>query len=112
MNIGEKLKKARLDKNLKLKDVAKATNLSMSYISDIENGNSTPPVDTLTNLCKALNLSIYSILSDSEDMVIMEKNINIELYELIKDFNEWDERDQNELLTYLRVKKTTRNKKE
>ncbi len=109
MNIGEKLKQARLDKKMKLKDVAKVTNLSISYISDIENNNSIPPVDTLTNLCSALDLSIYSILSEPEDMMLMEKNINVELYELIKDFNEWDKRDQKELLTYLKVKKTARS---
>lgn len=111
MNIGEKLKKARQEKNMKLRDVADATNLSISYISDIENGNSTPPVDTLTSLCRALDLSIYSVLAEPEDMRLMEKHISAELYELIRDFDEWDVRDQEELITYLRVKKTAREEK-
>jgi hypothetical protein len=42
----------------------------------------------------------------------MEKHISAELYELIRDFDEWDVRDQEELIAYLRVKKTARDKKE
>jgi len=108
MNIGEILRKARLKNKLRLKDVADRTNLSVSYISDIEHGKSTPPVDTLQSLCNALDVSIYSFFHEDEPMLMMEKNISEELYELIRDFEEWDVRDKEELLSYLRVKKTSR----
>ena len=60
MSIGEKLKAARKQKRLTLKEVASVTNLSISYISDIEHGKSLPPIDTLTSLCRALDISMYS----------------------------------------------------
>lgn len=111
MNIGEIVKKARLRKKLRLKDVAEATNLSISYISDIEHGRSTPPVDTLQSLCNVLDVSIYSFFTADENMVLMEKKTSEELYALIKDFEEWDDKDKEELLSYLRVKKTSRDAK-
>ncbi|HSL85405.1 MAG TPA: helix-turn-helix transcriptional regulator [Bacteroidales bacterium] len=113
MNIGDKLKKARTARKLRLKDVADATNLSISYISDIEHNKATPPLDTLHNLCNALDISIYSFFPerDSSAMVLMEKNTSEELYELIRDFEEWDDRDKDELISYLKVKKTMREEK-
>jgi len=44
-------------------------------------------------------------------MVLMEKKTSEELYALIKDFEEWDDKDKEELLSYLRVKKTSREAK-
>lgn len=111
MSIGEIVKKARLRKKLRLKDVSEAANLSISYISDIEHGRSIPPVDTLQSLCDVLNISIYSFFTVRDNMVLMEKKTNEELYALLKDFEEWEDADKEELLSYLKVKSTARQEK-
>lgn len=109
MSIGEQLRKARLSKKLKLKDVAAASNLSISYISDIEHNKSTPPLDTLKNLCATLDLSLYDIFLELDTMLVKEKGATRELYALLEDFDEWDERDKDELISYLKVKKSARD---
>lgn len=111
MSIGEQLRKARISKKLKLKDVAAASNLSISYISDIEHNKSTPPLETLKNLCKALDLSLYDVFLELDTMLVKEKSSTRELYALLEDFDEWDERDKDELISYLKVKKSARDEK-
>jgi transcriptional regulator with XRE-family HTH domain len=109
MNIGEKLKAARKQKRRTLKDVASVTNLSISYISDIENGKSLPPIDTLTSLCKALDISLYSFFKEDEPAFLRETALQGELAALLQDFSDWSTEDQEELLHYLRAKKVARD---
>lgn len=110
MNIGEQLKAARTRQHLTLKDVSKKTNLSISYISDIEHGKSQPPLDTLTSLCKALNLSVYTLFKErEEDLMLREGQHKEALDTLLKDFSLWPLKDQEELLYYLEAKKIIRS---
>ena len=57
----------RLDKFLRKKlsqeALAAKANLSVSYISMLERGQRTPPLDTLETLAKALSVSPVSLLS-------------------------------------------------
>lgn len=108
MEIGEKLKKIRKSKKYRLKDLAERTNLSISYLSDIENNRSTPPLQTLQILCETLEIPIYELFREIEPMLVKESPLHQELYSLLEDFNEWDEGDKNELLSYLRAKRSAR----
>ncbi|WP_313120784.1 helix-turn-helix domain-containing protein [Proteiniclasticum ruminis] len=108
MNIGEKLKAARKQKRLTLKEVASVTNLSISYISDIEHGKSLPPIDTLTSLCRALDISMYSFFKEEEPMFLRETTLQGELTELLRDFPDWSPEDKEELIRYLKAKKVVR----
>lgn len=108
MDIGEKLKKVRKIRKYRLKDLAEKTNLSISYLSDIENGRSTPPLQTLQILCETLDIPMYELFREIEPMLVKETARNQELYALLEDFNDWDEGDKNELLSYLRAKRSAR----
>ena len=61
-NIDAFLKESRTSKKLKLKDVSDLTNLSIAYISRIENGSSKPTIKSLIKLCKAYNLDLNDIV--------------------------------------------------
>lgn len=108
MSIGEKLKAARKQKRLTLKEVASVTNLSISYISDIEHGKSLPPIDTLTSLCKALDISMYSFFKEDQPMFLRETTLQGELTDLLRDFSDWSSEDKEELICYLKAKKVAR----
>lgn len=58
MEIGAIIRKIRLGKNITQKDLAKAANISNSYLSDIEKGRSNPSLKTLRGLAKALEVKI------------------------------------------------------
>ncbi len=57
------LKNERLRKKLSQEALAAKAGLSVSYISMLERGQRTPPLDTLESLAKALSVSATSLLS-------------------------------------------------
>src|SRR6266568_2718113 len=57
------LKSERLRKKLSQEALASKAGLSVSYISMLERGQRTPPLDTLESLAKALSVSATSLLS-------------------------------------------------
>ena len=61
--IGARLKHARLANHMRLKDVAESADCSESMLSKIENERAIPSLTTLHRLCKALNLSVSTLLS-------------------------------------------------
>ena len=57
------LKNERLRKKLSQEALAAKAGLSVSYISMLERGQRTPPLDTLESLAKALSVSATALLS-------------------------------------------------
>jgi transcriptional regulator with XRE-family HTH domain len=62
--LGVQLRHARLVKGLRLKDLADLANCSESMISKIENNKSTPSLNTLHRIAKALDTSVAELLQD------------------------------------------------
>jgi len=62
MKIGEKLKFLRNKKDYTLKQLAQITGISISFISDIENGRRKPGLDNLKKLAAGLSVSAYELI--------------------------------------------------
>lgn len=58
MTLGREIKKARIDKDWKQKDLVAATGLSQKYVSAIENDQAEPSFAIVKRLAKALGLSL------------------------------------------------------
>lgn len=65
--IGEKLRDARLDQELSLRDLAERAEVSPSLLSKIENGKTNPSVRTLHSIADALGLPINHFFPDETD---------------------------------------------
>lgn len=63
MKLQDRLKELRIARDLTLKGVAERCGLSVSYLSDIERGRTTPTLNTLEAIAQALGLSIIDLLS-------------------------------------------------
>lgn len=55
--VGEKIKGYRIEQNLTLKDLSEKTNLSASYLSLLERGQTSVTLVSMQNIAKALNVS-------------------------------------------------------
>ncbi|CAI3194832.1 helix-turn-helix transcriptional regulator [Clostridium neonatale] len=64
MSVGDKLRVLRKQNNLTLKELSEKTNLSISFISDIENKRRNPSIDNLKLLANALNVSVSDLLDE------------------------------------------------
>ncbi|MCC8060558.1 MAG: helix-turn-helix domain-containing protein [Clostridiales bacterium] len=63
---GEQIRKARRRFGYTLKDVARMTNLSIGYLSNIERNAASPTVDILEIICNALRLDIVDVIRGDE----------------------------------------------
>ena len=68
MVIGEKLKELRAQKNLSQGDIEKRTGLLRCYMSRVENGHTVPAVDTLEKLARALEVPMYRLFTDDQNV--------------------------------------------
>lgn len=79
MNIGKSIKLIRIQKDLKQIELAEKANISVSYLSLLEQGKRDPNLSTLRNIANALNipLSIIVFLASDNNNEIPEINQEI-----------------------------------
>jgi len=66
MKFVEDIKKCRKDAGFSQKEIAKKLGLNQSSISDWENDISRPDLETIFELCKIFNVTIYELLGVDE----------------------------------------------
>ena len=67
VKLGERLRALRRERNLRQKELADRAGVNRSYLSLIENGKSSPTVDILGKLARALGVKITSLMQDDGD---------------------------------------------
>lgn len=64
--LGKRLMKLRREKKLTLKNLANETGLTAKYISQVENGETIPPVSVILQLSRALEIDSGVLLSEEK----------------------------------------------
>ena len=75
MTLGEKIKKARLEKGLTQSEVSE-DKITRNMLSAIESNKSIPSIDTLLHISDRLELPIAYFLSDDFDTAIESNGIS------------------------------------
>lgn len=63
MKLKDRLREVRQQHGTTLLQVAEATNLSVSYLSDLERGRTNPSLDTLERLARYYDLALVDLLT-------------------------------------------------
>ena len=66
ISVGAKIKKARTAKKLGYEQLANETGFSVDYLKEIESGKTTPPVGTLLQIARALEIDSGTLLRADE----------------------------------------------
>jgi len=66
--IGRQIKKTRLAKNLTVSELSRACSVSLAMISKIENGQTSPSLQTLKRLSGALGIPMSSLFAQFEEL--------------------------------------------
>ena len=66
--LGNRIKKARINQNLTQEQLAEMLDISVSYVSLIERGGRNATVETLLAIADVLQVSVASLLQDSADL--------------------------------------------
>ena len=79
--IGERLRDIRKEKQLSQGDLEERTGLSRCYLSRIENGHTTPSIETLEKLSGAMGVPLYQLFyqgsGPAKPLVIPRKRIRL-----------------------------------
>ena len=70
MHIGARLRSARLRQQLSLEQLAKSTDLTKGFISQLERDVTSASVASLVKLCRAVGISVGSLFEPSETLLI------------------------------------------
>src|SRR5260370_37265683 len=66
MMVGDRLRELREEKKLSQGELMNRTGLARSYISRVENGHTTPSIETMEKLVHALEIPLYAVFSAGE----------------------------------------------
>lgn len=69
MNVGERIKYFREQKNISVNKLANLAGVSQSYLREIELGNKQPTVEYLEYICWALNISLKEFFSNDDTTI-------------------------------------------
>jgi transcriptional regulator with XRE-family HTH domain len=67
MNIGDRLRTLREEKEFTQGEIEKRTGVLRTYVSRVENGHAVPSVETLEKFARALEVPTYQLFYDGEE---------------------------------------------
>src|SRR3954451_23098059 len=67
-NLGSRLRQARIDAHMTVRELARQLGVSASHVSQLENGKSQPSVATLYSLAQFLGVSIDRLFENPDDV--------------------------------------------
>lgn len=75
MNIGSKIREIRNKKNITIVQLCEGTGLSKGFISNVENNNTSPSINTLQTIADFLEIPLaYLLLEKKHYMSVIRKN--------------------------------------
>ncbi len=81
--IGQRIKTARKELGMTQEELAAKVNMSLPYISNIENANSKVALPTLVNISQVLEKTVDYLLYDSTPILI--ETYDLDAHEILKD---------------------------
>jgi transcriptional regulator with XRE-family HTH domain len=75
--IGERLRTIRESKSLSQGDIEKRTGMLRCYTSRVENGHTVPSIETLAKYAQALEIPLYQLFYDGEEVPKKIKGVDL-----------------------------------
>lgn len=91
MNIGEKIKSIRLQKNLTQEELANRCELTKGFISQVERDKTSPSIATLVDILESLGTNLQSFFNEEkkEKIIFTKEDIFVQENEELKHKIEW-----------------------
>lgn len=86
-SIGKRIKKIRLDRGFTVTELAEKVNVTPGLISQIENGQTTPALETLQNIANNLYIPSSYLLMENKDVEDLLSTLNPDVIELLGEPN-------------------------
>jgi len=104
MTLGQRLRERRRQRELTLRELAQACELSVTYLSDVERDRTRPSIKTLRRIAVAVGATLTELLADTEEAGgLAEDSLPAGLRELVQDPRWGVQLDEEWLRTLARV---------
>ena len=80
--VGERIARFREKKNITVNKLANMSGLSQSHLRDIELGKKTPSVETLYQICLALEITLKDFFDDESENLLQNDPIVRRIYQM------------------------------
>ncbi len=80
MKIGERIRKRRHEQNLSLRELGERTNVSASFLSQVENGQVSPSLNSLQSIATALEVPMFYFLNNVQGGDVVRADKRSKLY--------------------------------
>lgn len=80
MNIGERIRKRRKEQKLSLRELGELTNVSASFLSQVENDQVSPSLNSLQSIATALEVPMFYFLNNVQGGDIVRADNRSKLY--------------------------------
>lgn len=87
MKLNERLKDVRVSKGLSVYKLSQLSDVSTTYIHEIEKGKKQPTVEVLSKLCQAMNVELADFFSSSNN------SIEITIDDIFKDLQDLSQQE-------------------
>lgn len=101
-SIGSTIKRLRTEREMTLKQMAEGAGMSVSYMSDIERGRTSPSLHALRQIGQSLDVDVKTIfqadelLIDESEWLLLEAWRNHDMRQLLRIIAErWDFKENN-----------------
>lgn len=85
--LGDRIRKVRMDRDITIKDLADAAGVTPGLISQIENGQTVPHLDTLERIAGTMNTSAAYLLMEARDVEELLSTLSPDMIEVLGDPN-------------------------
>jgi len=80
-SIGEQLKKIRVERDLSIREMSEICGLAVNTLSLLENGKTTPTINTLQNIANSLRIPITSFFNNKISELFVDFNKSFDRFE-------------------------------
>ena len=103
--LGNNIRKIRKIRKISINELSAETNISLSYLSAIENNKANPTLDKIENIAKVLNVSTDKLINTNTDNIasscekLYESHTATKIKQAIDNLNE---KELKELLIFIK----------
>ena len=80
MEVGKVIKIKRIEKDLKVKELASKVDITEQYMSNIEHGKRNPSLKLLKKLAKELGCSVYEFIEEQRGVISMISDLLFSIF--------------------------------
>ena len=88
LRLGKRIKQLRVMRDMTQEQLAEASNVSISFLGNVERGSKNPTVETIYKIANALDVTMSELPSSDTGIQVLEEPTSVELRRLLSEYSD------------------------